>query len=162
MHGKYTVGPLQASDVARTYAVVQHLVETASLDAWQVATATELQRRHWLTVKDPAGVVRGLCYFYTVRLRGMCRLEVPVFAAISLFDERSIASKLLDVARKRASSSECDSIHFWPAGRVEWAAICAGARPKPESNGIIYDLRASDQSHDRLWRRKRTPPPEPT
>ncbi|WP_429925725.1 hypothetical protein ACQY1H_23850 (plasmid) [Agrobacterium vitis] len=143
MDGDYKVGSLQASDVARTYAVVQHLVATTSFEAWQAATASELQRRHWVTVKDPAGVVRGLCYFYSVKMADTCQLEVPVFAAISLFDEANIARELLDVARIRARSAVCDRIHFWPAGQIEWAAICGGERPRPEATGILYDLRAS-------------------
>jgi len=143
MHDNYTVGPLQASDVARTYAVVQHLVGAASLEMWRAATATELQRRHWITVKDPAGVVRGLCYFYSVSLPGRWQLEVPVFAAISLFDENSVAKELLVFARKRALVSGCDSIHFWPAEPVEWTAICGGTQPRPKDNGIVYDLQAS-------------------
>jgi hypothetical protein len=143
MHENYTVGQLQAADVARTYAVVQHLVGAASLEKWSAATATELQRRHWITVKDPAGVVRGLSFIYAVRLTDKCQLEVPVFAAMSLFDKDSIARGLLDFARKRAIDSGCDSIHFWKAERAEWSAICGGTQPRPKENGIIYDLRAS-------------------
>lgn len=143
MHETYTVRTLRAADVARTYAVIQHLVEAPSLADWEAATATELQRQRWLTVIDQAGVVRGLCYFYVEGRRDACRLEVPVFAAMSLFDERRVAMELLNFARAKARTLGCDSVHFWPAGRREWAEVTGRKRSRPKEGGIIYDLRAS-------------------
>lgn len=140
---RYDVSTLKASDVARTYAVVQHFLVAPSLQEWQAATATELQRQKWLTVVDTAGVVRGLCYTFVRERQGVRCLEVPIFAAMSLVDQNGVARELFDVARVRAVRLKCDFVHFWRVALREWSPHLAPSVPDGEKIGLIYDLRAS-------------------
>jgi hypothetical protein len=141
MRERYKITTLRAMDVARSYAVIRHLLGTLSLEQWQAATATELQRRKWLTVVDAAGVVRGLCYMYVRHKAQIRRLEVPVFAAVSLVDEKRVARELFDVATDRALRLDCDVVHFWPAELREWSPDLVPLAPERGREGLIYVLR---------------------
>lgn len=143
MRTSFSIGPLETADVTRAYAIVLHLAEPISLDDWQRAFSSEVRRRRWLTVRDAAGVVRGLCHFYRVKLGRGYKLEVPVFSVFSLVQEADMARDLIGVLREKAVQSGCDVIHFWPAARVDLQAIWDRKRPSVPDCGVNYDLRAS-------------------
>jgi hypothetical protein len=143
MDADYRGGELRGSDVARAYAVVRHLFPSVDLIEWQAATSTEELRKRWLTVIDPAGVVRGLC-LVIVSSRNDTRkqLEVPVFASVSLLDERGVAGRLLEYANCRAEEEGCDRIHVWPVCKRDHAVLSATSNLKAPLDGLTYDLAA--------------------
>ncbi len=149
MHPHYQVNVLRAVDVARAYAVVQHLVPNVDFAEWQAATSNEDLRNKWLTVSDMAGVIRGLCLVFASGGHIDRQLEVPVFASISLIDEHGVAKHLLEHARRRAEEEKCDRIHFWSAGKMDRALLRDCSHFEAPPGGLIYDLRSSRQPSPR-------------
>lgn len=145
MPGEYLVCELRAADVARAFVLVQHLFLAPDWEEWRAATATQAQRRNWLSVVDSQGVVRGLCFIFSRQIGERLRLEVPIFAAFSLFDENHIAKRLFKLTRSEAFLRGCDSIHFWPAARKGWSVVEDPMGTKPDEEGILYDLRSSSR-----------------
>lgn len=143
MQRDYHVRTLTMQDLPRAYVIVQHLFGLASFQEWQAATSTDAQRQRWIAVVDRAGVMRGLCYAELVGEVGDLSLDIPVFAAISLFDEDRVARQLIDAARARAVAAGCLRIHIWRADKQEWTEILAGKPLGRRLEGITYDLRAS-------------------
>lgn len=143
MQRDYHVRTLTVQDVPRAYVIVQHLFGLASFEEWRMATLGDVQRQRWIAVVDKVGVVRGLCYGELVSESGSLTLDIPVFSAISLFDEDRIARQLIDAAKTRAVASGCSSIHIWRAGKQAWSEILTGKPVKTRLSGITYDLRAS-------------------
>jgi hypothetical protein len=90
MSADYQVRPLTAANVARAYAIIEHLFPSVSLTEWQAATDTDHKRRNWLIVTDRAEVVRGVCYVFVTGKASHLQMEVPVFASFSLFDKRRL------------------------------------------------------------------------
>lgn len=143
MSGDYEVGALTIANVARAYAVIQHLFSAVSFQEWQAATDTDRKRRDWLTVTDSVGAVRGLCYMFVTGHPSSLQMEVPVFASFSLFDERNVARMLFDETREKARELKCRRIHFWPAGPKGWSIVTNPNR-RPPTVGLVYDLRTAD------------------
>lgn len=143
MSGDYEVGALTIANIARAYAVIQHLFSAVSFQEWQAATDTDRKRRDWLTVTDGAGAVRGLCYMFVTGHPSSLQMEVPVFASFSLFDERNVARMLFDETREKARELKCKRIHFWPAGPKGWSIVTSPNR-RPPTVGLVYDLRTAD------------------
>ncbi|MGI8397525.1 hypothetical protein ACRYWZ_14180 [Agrobacterium deltaense] len=143
MSGDYEAGSLTVANVARAYAVIQHLFSSVSFQEWQAVTDTDCKRRDWLTVTDSAGVVRGLCYVFVTGQPSLLQMEVPVFSSFSLFDERGVARLLFAETRKKAKNLNCQRIHFWSAGPKGWSIITnPNNRPCP-ATGLVYDLRTA-------------------
>lgn len=142
---QYQVNVLRAAEVARAYAVVQHLVSNLDFAEWQAATSTEGLRKKWLAVADTAGVIRGLCLVFASGGHLDRQLEVPVFASISLIDEHGVANHLLEHARRRAEEEKCDRIHFWSASKMDRALLRDCTHFEAPPGGLIYDLRSSKQ-----------------
>ncbi|WP_296069950.1 hypothetical protein [uncultured Agrobacterium sp.] len=142
MSADYQVGPLTAANVARAYAIIEHLFPSVSLTEWQAATDTDHKRRNWLIVTDRAEVVRGVCYVFVTGKASHLQMEVPVFASFSLFDERGIARSLFDQTKDMAKSLNCQRIHFWPAGTKGWSVVSNPGFSPPPSAGLVYDLRS--------------------
>ncbi len=152
MHTDYKVGSLQADTVARAFVVIGQLFPAASFREWCLATATDIQRNDWLTATDRAGVIRGLCHLFVGEAMPTRQLEVPVFASISLFDERRIARVLFEVARERAEQEHCLRIHFWPAGLAAWPILVRPETQTAPRGGLLYDLQGDHNSQTSVFR----------
>lgn len=150
MDADYTVSALRASDVARAYAIVRHLFPNIDLAEWQAATSTEDLRRSWLTVIDPAGVVRGLSLVFVSQQSGLSKqLEVPVLASVSLLNEHSVAGRLLEYAKRRAAEEGCNRIHVWPVAKTDHWLLGDTSTFKVPRAGLTYDLSPSKQPSPR-------------
>lgn len=150
MSADYQVGALTAANIARAYTVIRHLFFSVSFEEWQAATDTDHKRSNWLIVTDAAGVVRGLCYIFVIGRTSCRQMEVPVFASLSLFDEREIARSLLDQTKDKARSLNCQRIHFWPAGIKGWSIVANPHSFLPPATGLIYDLRTIGDGDDSI------------
>lgn len=145
MPGDYEVGLLTLSNVARAYAVIQHLFSSVSFQEWQAETDTDQKRRNWLTVTDRAGVIRGVCFVFVTDRRQSPQMEVPVFASFSLFDEQGVSRLLFDEVKEKARELKCQRIHFWPAGPKGWSLVSDPSKRPGSGDGLIYDLRTADE-----------------
>ncbi|CAN7639008.1 hypothetical protein [Neorhizobium sp. LjRoot104] len=137
----YKVGVLGAADVYRAFAVIQHVISDLDLDKWKALTATAELRHDWLVVKDTRGYICGLCYVFT-RNRSVSerRMEIPIFASVSLFDEQGVARRLFEFAKARAKLEACSMIHFWSAGSRTWSSLAALGEACSLDDGLVYDL----------------------
>lgn len=142
----YDVGGLDAADVHRAYAVIQHVMPGLDLEAWKMLTATVDARHDWLIVTDAHGYIRGLCYVFTREhpARGS-QLEVPIFAAVSLVDKHGVARELFELAKFRAKQAGAETIHFWSAGSGNWENLVKLREAAPWDDGVMYDLK-TDQT----------------
>ncbi|WP_158693388.1 hypothetical protein [Neorhizobium alkalisoli] len=142
MRTVYDVGGLDAADVHRAYAVIQHVMPGLDLEAWKTLTATVDARHDWLTVMDAHGYIRGLCYVFTREhpVRGS-QMEVPIFASVSLVDKRGVARELFELAKSRARQAGVETIHFWSAGSANWESLMKLREAAPWDDGVMYDLR---------------------
>jgi hypothetical protein len=143
MPGDYKVGSLEAADVARAFAIINHIFPCASFEDWQAATEHPGRRQNWLAVADRAGVLRGLCYVFVSMQQEVRRLEVPAFASISLRDEARIAGKLIGIATQRARLLRCNAIHIWPAESTGWWAVVDPDPGRIPLEGVLHTLRDS-------------------
>jgi hypothetical protein len=141
MQGDYRVGCLETADVARAFAIINHLFPYASFEDWQAVTDAAVKRRDWLAVADSAGVLRGLCYVFVSSQRDKRHLEVPAFASISLRDEARITGKLIGIATQRARLLRCDAIHIWPANTTGWWAVVDPDPGRIPLEGVLHLLR---------------------
>ena len=142
MKMEYDVGGLDAADVHRAYAVIQHVIPGIDLEEWKALTATAASRHDWLTVTDARGYIRGLCYVFTREhpVRGS-QLEVPIFAAVSLVDKHGVARQLFELAKSRAKQAGVETIHFWAAGSTDWESLEKLREAAPWDDGVMYHLK---------------------
>ncbi|WP_117192550.1 hypothetical protein [Rhizobium terrae] len=134
---------LSEADVYRAFAVIQHVMPGFDLEAWKTLTATPALRYNWLTVTDPQGYIRGLCHVFLSQHPALGRqLEVPIFASVSLIDEQGVVKRLFELAERRARQEACDSMHFWPAGSLDWNNVLNLRQSGSWSQGLVYRLPA--------------------
>ncbi|MCL6705626.1 hypothetical protein M8R20_01315 [Pseudomonas sp. R2.Fl] len=141
MQNDYDVRMLQASDVYRAYALAQHLFPDVDIEMWKAALSTEALRHNWLTVIDASGVIRGLCFVFARETPSARRqLEVPMFASVSLMDEKDVTRRLLEITRRRAVELHCQSIHLWSAGAEDWAVVTDPLQVPISERGLVFQL----------------------
>ena len=70
------------------------------------------------------------------------RLEIPVFASVSVSDQPGIDYQLFRMIRDRAQRVHCDAVHIWPAGPEGWSAVVTGALHGIPAGGLHYDMRS--------------------
>ncbi|WP_440408269.1 hypothetical protein [Neorhizobium petrolearium] len=142
MECDYQVGVLGPIDVYRAFAVMQPLVVGLDLERWKSLTATEELRRDWLAVAEAKGYIRGLCHVFTRDGGSAGRImEVPIFASVSLFDEKGVARRLFTFAKDRAKLEGCSMIHFWSIGPRKWDSLVTIKETTPPEGGLLYDMR---------------------
>lgn len=139
---RYRVGSLDTEHIGRAFAIIRCLFPEASFEEWQEATDTQRQRHDWLTVVDAAGVIRGLCHVLPVMEEVSRRLEIPVFASVSMSDQPGVDRQLFRMLRDRAQRAHCEAIHIWPAGPEGWSAVVTQALHRIPAGGLHYDMRS--------------------
>lgn len=143
MQSDYDVQPLEADDVLRAFAVMRAAMPWLALEQWRELTATDAQRHAWLAAIDSEGYIHGLCHVVARSASPVAvHLEVPVFAPVSLFDEKGVSSAMLEAVRQRALIENCDKIHIWAAAPTDWKSLVELPRRLPGEGDLL--IAASD------------------
>ncbi|EUC00192.1 hypothetical protein PMI07_003478 [Rhizobium sp. CF080] len=141
MEMDYDVGVLNAADVYRAFAVVRLIMSDLDLRTWKRLTASASSRRDWLTVTDAQGYIRGLCHVFAREhpVHGR-RLEIPIFASVSLHDDQGVARRLFEFAKLRAKLDGCEKVHFWSFASKDWDNLDTLRDLERWDDGLVYDL----------------------
>ncbi|MFB9952364.1 hypothetical protein ACFFP0_26275 [Rhizobium puerariae] len=139
----YETGTLRAADIYRAFAVIQAIMPGLGLEAWEALTATAVLRHDWLTVADARGYLRGICHlFVREHLAFGRRLEIPIFASVSLLDEEGVAKRLFEAIKHRALEAGCEKMHFWKWNARDWQSLEIIKASEPWDDGQVCDLSA--------------------
>lgn len=143
MSGDYEVGSLTVANVARAYAVIQHLFSEVSFQQWQAATDTDRKRRDWLTVTDTAGAVRGLCYMFVTGHPLSLQMEVPVLLP-SVCSTRGTLRECCLMEPGKSPGIEMQA-HSFLACWTQRLVYCHEPQQAAPTVGLVYDLQTADE-----------------
>lgn len=137
----YRISTLNARDVLRAYALIERIMPGVDLEQWMTLTATTLLCRCWFVVKDTEGYIRGISHV-AVRGEGDLRrqVEVPLFASVSLVDNRQVLALLFSAIRSFAIREKCRTIHIWTAVPPDWSVLTGFIEHGPWDHGLIYGV----------------------
>lgn len=111
MTSGYCVRLLHMDDALHAYSLIQVAAPCFSAVDWAEVVASA-DRWTLVTLKDPAGYVRGLAVYrigpHPIAGRLM---DVPIFVAASVIDDVTIADVLFTSLRRR--SAGCNFMRFW-------------------------------------------------
>lgn len=137
----YEIEILGPHDVVRAFALMQIVVPELDLETWTRLTAIELQRRQWAVAKDAKGYIRGIFSMTPVKHRLFDDLlDVPIFATVSLIDERSISREIIAFARRWARQEGCRMIHLRASAPAGLEILHTPASPPDTGFGLIYSV----------------------
>ncbi len=149
MRAPYDVGFLRPDEVSRTFAIMQIVMPSMNLAAWQRLVTQDPEGRGWAVARDERGYIRGVCRMHPATDPSTGRLlEVPMLVAFSLWDEAGVSGDLLDFARHHAWEEGCQAIRLWNRPVLSPEDL---ESPQPRgalSQSFFYDL-ATDDNHCR-------------
>ena len=137
----YRIGTLNARDVLRAYALIERIMPGVDLEQWIALTATTLLCRCWFVVKDTEGYIRGICHV-AVRGEGDLKrqVEVPLFASVSLIDNKEVTALLFSAVRSFAIRERCQTIHIWTTVPPDWQVLSEFVEHGPWDHGLVFGI----------------------
>lgn len=107
----YCVRPLHMDDALRAYSLIHVAAPCFSADDWAQVVASA-DRWTLVSLKDPAGYVRGLAVYRIGPHPVAGRLiDIPIFLVASVVNDVTIADLLFTWLRRR--SAGCDFMRIW-------------------------------------------------
>lgn len=137
----YEIEILAPRDIVRAFALMQIVVPELDLETWTRLTTIELQKRQWAVAKDVSGYIRAIFSMTPAQhpLFGDL-LDVPIFATVSLMDEKSIRPEIIAFVRRWAKHHGCRMIHLRSSAPAGIHLLEKPAHPPNVGFGLIYSV----------------------